>query len=315
MPRFLGQLELPKGPGHFHALRRAVHRHLRRHPAPAVVVGLSGGADSLALTAAALAEGLEVHAVCIDHQLQEGSARVAGNAAEQARYLGATAEVVAVDVDKRGSLEAAARRSRYAALVAVAGERPIWVGHTLSDQAETLLLRATRGTAAGMLPVNGQIHRPLLPQSREVTVAACAELGLEPWQDPHNADRSFARVAVRQQVIPLLNEVFGRDTVGALARAAQVAAADAAALDAIVGEQTELGVECADEPPALRQRRIAAFLHHHGGAVNTATLEGIDALLVNWHGQGPVAVGGSAQGRLVVRRVAGRLELGPETEG
>lgn len=172
MPRFLGQLELPKGPGHFHALRRAVHRHLRRHPAPAVVVGLSGGADSLALTAAALAEGLEVHAVCIDHQLQEGSARVAGNAAEQARYLGATAEVVAVDVDKRGSLEAAARRSRYAALVAVAGERPIWVGHTLSDQAETLLLRATRGTAAGMLPVNGQIHRPLLPQSREATVAA-----------------------------------------------------------------------------------------------------------------------------------------------
>lgn len=315
MPRFLGRLELPKAPPHFHRLRTAVRGHLRHHPAPAAVVGLSGGADSLALTAAALAEGLVVHAVCVDHQLQPGSGVVAERAAATARFLGATAEVVAVDVDKRGSMEAAARRARYAALREAAAGRPIWVGHTVDDQAETLLLRAVRGTAAGMLPVNGQVHRPLLSQSRETTTAACAELGLQPWRDPHNADFSFARVAVRHRVIPLLNEIFDRDTVGSLARAAQVAAADAAALDAIVGEQRELGVECAGEPPALRHRRIAAFLHHHGGAVNAATLAGIDALLVDWRGQGPVAVGGSARERLVVRRVAGRLEVGSDTAG
>ncbi|MGP6174638.1 tRNA lysidine(34) synthetase TilS [Corynebacterium sp. A21] len=312
MPRFIGELELPRNPGNFLALRRSVRHHLKHHPADQVVVGLSGGADSLALTATALAEGVGVHAVCIDHQLQAGSGEVAEQAAAQARYLGASAEVVAVEVDRRGSMEAAARRARYAALHEVAGQRPIWVGHTLSDQAETLLLRATRGTAAGMLPVNGQIHRPLLPQPRATTVAACAELGLEPWQDPQNEEEVFSRVAVRNQVIPLLNEVFGHDVSGALARAAQVAAEDAAALDAIVDKHSELGVECAAEPTALRRRRIAAFLHAHGGAVNAATLAGVEALLVDWHGQGPVAVGGSAAGRLVVSRIGHRLSIGRE---
>lgn len=309
MPRFLGGLELPKDPPHFHALRRAVRRHLSHHPAKEVVVGLSGGADSLALTAAALAEGLRVHAVCIDHQLQAGSRETAEHAARQARYLAATAEVVAVDVDKRGSVEAAARRARYAALHATAGDRPIWVGHTRNDQAETLLLRALRGTAAGMLPVTGQLHRPLLPQPREDTVAACAELGLQPWHDPHNEDESFLRVAVRNRALPLLGEICARDVTAPLARAAQTAAEDAAALDAIVGTQPELGVETAGEPPALRRRRIAAFLHHHGGAVNAATLRAVDELLTNWHGQGPVAVGGTSAGRLVVERSGGWLRV------
>lgn len=312
MPRFIGELELPKHAANFHALRRAVRRHLQHHPAAEIVVGLSGGADSLALNAAALAEGVRVHAICVDHQLQPGSAEIAQEAARQARRMGASAEVVRVDVDKHGSMEAAARRARYAALHEAAGQRPIWVGHTLDDQAETLLLRAVRGMAAGMLPVNGQIHRPLLPQSRKATVGACAELGLSPWQDPQNQEESFTRVAVRKRVIPLLDEVFGRETADALARAAQVAAEDAAALDAIVDKQPELGVECAAEPKALRRRRIAAFLHAHGGAVNAATLAGVEALLVDWHGQGPVAVGGSAAGRLVVRRSGDQLAIGPE---
>lgn len=312
MPRFLGGVELPKDPPYFHQLRRAVRTHLHRYPAAAVVVGLSGGADSLALTAAALAEGVGVHAVCVDHQLQPGSDTVAGQAAATARRLGATAEVVAVHVDQHGSMEANARRARYAALHEAAADRSIWVGHTADDQAETLLLRAARGTAAGMLPVTGQVHRPLLPQSRAATAAACAELGLQPWQDPQNTDEAFARVGVRQRVIPLLTEVFGRDVTDPLARAAQVAAEDAAALDAIVGEQAELGEECAGEPDALRRRRIAAFLHHHGGAVNAGTLARVDALLTDWHGQGPVAVGGNAAARLVVRRVGARLEVGSE---
>lgn len=309
MPRFIGRLELPKDPPHFHQLCRVVRHHLRRYPTDQVVVGLSGGADSLALTAAALAEQVEVHAVCVDHQLQPGSGAVAEQAAATARHLGASAEVVRVNVDKRGSLEASARRARYAALRQVAAGRPIWVGHTGDDQAETLLLRAARGTAAGMLPVAGQVHRPLLPQPRSATLAACAELGLTPWQDPQNLDEAFARVGVRRRVIPLLAEVFGRDVAASLARAAQVAAEDAAALDWLVGKQEQLGAECAGEPVALRRRRIAAFLHHHGGSVNAATLRGVDALLTDWHGQGPVAVGGGPEGRLVVRRSGGQLQV------
>lgn len=312
MPRFIGSLELPKNARHLHQLRLAVRRHLHTHPATQVVVGLSGGADSLALSAAARAEGLPVHALCVDHQLQAGSAQVAERAAEQARHMGATAEVVAVHVDPRGSLEAAARRARYQALQQAAGQRPVWVGHTLDDQAETLILRAVRGTAAGMLPVNGQIHRPLLTQPRSATLGACAELGLEPWQDPQNEQENFARVGVRRKVIPLLREVFGHETSGGLARAAQIAAEDAAALDGIVDKRDELGVECAAEPVALRRRRIAAFLHHHGCAVNAAVLAGVDALLVDWRGQGPVAVGGDVSARLVVRRVGDRLVLGEE---
>lgn len=313
MPRFIGELELPKKSRHLHSLRLAVRAHLRNHPTTRLVLGLSGGADSLALGAAALAEGLVVHAVCVDHQLQEDSARVAAQAATQARRMGATAEVVAVDVARRGSMEAAARRARYRALREIAGQRPVWVGHTLDDQAETLLLRAVRANTGGMLAVSGQVHRPLLTRPRAATVGACAELGLEPWSDPQNEDEDFARVRVRQQVLPLLRELFGPEVGPALARSAQLAAEDAAALDAIVDEPGELGVECAAEPVALRRRRIAAFLHHHGGAVNATTLAAVESLLVDWRGQGPVAVGGDAGARLVVRRRGSRLV--PETEG
>ena len=141
MPSHLGSLELPHTSPHFLEIRRAV----RRHTDMRVVVGLSGGPDSVALLAGTLAEGREVEAICIDHGLQDASAEVAATAAETARALGAAATVLRIDVSSTGSMEANARHARYTALTSAANGRPIWVGHTMDDQAETLLPSALRG--------------------------------------------------------------------------------------------------------------------------------------------------------------------------
>ncbi|HSO03168.1 MAG TPA: tRNA lysidine(34) synthetase TilS, partial [Candidatus Limnocylindrales bacterium] len=221
------------------AVRAAVRACLSDlEPGARVLVALSGGADSLALTAATVAVGAEMGLLCeavvIDHQLQGGSGEVASRAAEQARILGcADARVIAVEVARgsgSGGLEAAARAARYAALDAAAGVAPggeagtpaggasvpaaaILLGHTREDQAETVLLGLARGSGtrslAGMAPYTGLYRRPLLDLPREVVGAAASEAAsedprLEPWTDPHNTDAAYARVRVRREVLPVL---------------------------------------------------------------------------------------------------------------
>ena len=117
------------------ACRVAARAVVGEAPRP-IAVGLSGGADSLALTAALVAEGHEVTALCVDHGLQSGSAAQARRAAEQARGMGAAAQVVRVDVAKHGSLEAAARAARYRAWldregVVEVASRPVEVADTI----------------------------------------------------------------------------------------------------------------------------------------------------------------------------------------
>ena len=236
------------------AVRAAVRAGLADlQPGERVVVALSGGADSLALTAAAVAVGAELGLLCeavvIDHQLQPGSGETAARAADQARILGcAEARVVTVEVPRgagSGGLEAAARAVRYAALEAVAAEQPpaaaILLGHTRDDQAETVLLGLARGSGtrslAGMAARSGLNLRPLLDLPRDVVVAAALEAAaadprLEPWTDPHNADAGFARVRVREQLLPILEASLGPGIVEALARTASLAREDADALDA-----------------------------------------------------------------------------------
>lgn len=99
------------------------------------MIGLSGGADSLGLVAAALAEGRDVLALCVDHGLQPDSATVADRAVAMARSLGAEARSVKVQV-KPGNIEAQAREARYKALMtaAAAESRSVWVAHTMDDQ-------------------------------------------------------------------------------------------------------------------------------------------------------------------------------------
>lgn len=292
----------PRRSPHFLACRRAV----RPFEGPAVI-GLSGGPDSLALVAAAAAEGKDVRAVVVDHQLQPGSGEVAARAAEQARAFGVEAEVVAVDV-AAGNVEAAARRARYAALFARG--REVWVAHTADDQAETLLLGALRGNPAGMATAEereeGRLVRPFLQLRRADTVGACAELSLKAWHDPMNDDPAFRRVALRTHVIPALSELLGGDAVPPLAATADRIAQARAVLDAPLGPPTTRCDQLAGEDVVTRRRRLAKWLLAEGVPLQSDQLDAIDALVTRWRGQGPVHVAGGevarVDGRLVLRR-------------
>jgi len=211
-----------------------------------VLVACSGGADSLALAAAAAFAaprlGLRAGGVTVDHGLQAGSAERAAKVAARLGELGldpVRSTAVAVPAGASGP-EAAARVARYGALDAAAreyGAAAILLGHTLDDQAETVLLGLARGSGgrslAGMPARRGCYRRPLLAVRRAATAAACAELGLEPWQDPHNCDFRFARARVRHQALPALEAALGPGVAEALARTAGQLRADAECLDGL----------------------------------------------------------------------------------
>lgn len=313
------------------AVRTAVRDHLRAVAADygepsALTVALSGGADSLALTEAtahvARRRGLPVTALVVDHGLQDGSAGVAARAAETAERLGVDqAKVLTVDVGIDGGPEAAARRARYAALRT--GVQPgglVLLGHTRDDQAETVLLGLGRGSGprsmSGMAPWDPPWGRPLLGVERTTTVAACDALGLTPWQDPHNADPRFTRVRLRNEVLPLLDEVLAGGVSAALARTAAQLREDSAALDdvaATVRDQAQDGPALRADalrtvPPAIRRRVLRRWLLDTGAAELTdAHLRSVDALIGSWRGQGGVWLPGD----LVVNRAHGRLCLQP----
>jgi len=310
----------PRVSPHFLACRRAV-RAARMDRT--VGVGLSGGADSLALCAAMIAEGHDVIALCVDHGLQNGSREQAERAARQAESLGARARVLAVQVPEEAgnSLEAVARQARYQAMSAAArrktarrgeGQLEIAVAHTADDQAETLLLGALRGRVAGMperaVVEGARVVRPFLQVRRADTEGACAELGLEVWQDPQNADTDFRRVALRREIIPELSRVIGGDAVPALAQAAMDTARDE---EYLATAATADCAELAALPEPRRRRAIAAWLVERGVKVTREGVGGIGKLCTNWHGQGPVAVSSARQAgqRLEVARIGGKLAL------
>jgi tRNA(Ile)-lysidine synthase len=226
-------------------VRRAVRAALELLPERArrvpLVVGCSGGADSLALTlaAAAVRGAAEVQAAVVDHRLQDGSAERAATTVALLAERGITARVHAVDVTGPGGTEAAARRARQAALRAARPDpdSPILLGHTLDDQAESVLLGLGRGSGArslaGMRGWDPPWLRPLLSVRRATTRAACAGLGLPVWDDPHNVDPRFTRVRLRHEVLPLLEDALAGGVAEALARTAAQLREDADALDAV----------------------------------------------------------------------------------
>ncbi|MFY1599726.1 tRNA lysidine(34) synthetase TilS, partial [Micromonospora sp. WMMD737] len=180
-------------PGALAELRAALTRFVGAHDVGDTwCVALSGGADSLALTAVAAAMR-PTTALIVDHRVQPGSDEVAQTARAAAVALGCVdAAVIGVDVGTAGGPEAAARTARYRALDRARAGAPVLLGHTLDDQAETVLLGLGRGSGArsiaGMRPHDPPWCRPLLGVRRAVTRAACAEAGLTPWHDPHNTD-------------------------------------------------------------------------------------------------------------------------------
>lgn len=309
-------------------VRRAV-RKLLPHDG-LVLVGLSGGADSLSLAAACAFEarraGVRAGAVIVDHGLQEDSADIAGNAARQAEALGLDPVlVIRVTVTHSGSSggpEAAARTARYEAFQRAldeTGANVILLGHTLDDQAETVLLGLARGSGPtslhGMAVVAGPYRRPLLGIRRATTEQFCDDSGLLPWTDPHNVDPSFARVRVRERVLPLLETELGPGMAEALARTAEMLREDAAALDdevpalvaalsEPVGDGIALSVAALElQPTALRHRIIRSLTRNHfAAALERSHTLAVDRLVTNWHGQKALDLPG-----VRVERQAGQL--------
>ncbi|WP_275993971.1 ATP-binding protein, partial [Mycolicibacillus trivialis] len=139
------------------------------------------------------------------------------------------------------------------------GRRPVLLGHTLDDQACCSGWAAVRGRArcsiAGMRPYVAPWGRPLLGVRRRLTAAACTELGLTPWHDPHNSDHRFTRVRLRREVLPLLEEVLGGGVAEALARTAAAVGEDTDYLDGLA----EARLRDTADPRALDSAGLGAL--------------------------------------------------------
>ena len=313
------------------AVRSAVRRVLSALPAEVTALAAcSGGADSLALAGALAFEaprmGRTAGAVTVDHGLQEGSVERAEAVAKVLRGLGLDpVDVATVRVAGTGGPEAAARRARYDALATAAREYApavVLLGHTLDDQAETVLLGLARGSGArslaGMPAASGAYRRPLLELDRDTVRAACRSMDLSPWEDPHNHDPRFARSRVRHETLPSLERTLGPGIAAALARTATLLRADADTLDDLAATlyeraleagtgQEGLGVGPLEEADtSLRTRVLRRAALDAGCPATDLTarhVRELERLVTEWRGQAHIDLPGGIRGR----RTAGRI--------
>jgi len=225
-------------------------------PGTAVTCAVSGGADSLSLLVLAVAAGLDVTAVHVDHGLRPGSAGEAEVVRAACRRFGATFRAEQVHVEPGPNLEARARAARRAVLPADA-----LTGHTLDDQAETVLLNLMRGSGrdglAGMRPERA----PLLALRRADTHELCAALGLAPVDDPTNRDPAHRRNRVRHELLPLLDDLAQRDMASLLARQAEHLRDETDLLDALAGALDPTDARAlAAAPVPLARRAVRRWL-------------------------------------------------------
>lgn len=307
--------------------------HEDRLDTPGVLVACSGGADSLSLAAALAHEapraGVRAGGVTVDHGLQDGSPARARATAAVLTGLGLDpVEVVHVQVVVGGEgPEGGARRARYAALDSVAQRHraaAILLGHTLDDQAETVLLGLARGSGArslaGMAHRSGRYRRPLLGLSREIVRAAVPD-GLQPWEDPQNAEMAYARSRVRHRVLPTLEKELGPGISAALARTGELLRADADALDDLAGSARASARTTTSEPgggeepdtthaydvsalaqlpQAVRWRVLRAAALTAGSPATDLTADhvaAIDMMITRWRGQKGVDLPGAIRAR------------------
>jgi len=296
-----------------------------------VLVGCSGGADSLALAWTTLVVGkrleLKTGVIIVDHQLFPESNSVALNAKKQCEDLGIEEVIIKkVNVEQNHEgLEAAARIARYEAFENVLQEtnaQVILLAHTQDDQAETVLMRLTRGSGAkslsGMAQVSGKYLRPFLHLRKKLVHDSLDLIGLKAWQDPANTDHQFLRVKVRHELMPKIVEVLGESAISSLDKTSQLLRLDNQALEDLAqqffGSQKDVktnGLEISELeklPEAIRTRvlRICAIASGvHPGPFSFEHIEAIDALVKNWHGQGNVDLPGFIQ----ATRVNGSLRF------
>ena len=282
-----------------------------------VVVGCSGGADSLALLALAAAAELAPVAVYVDHGLRPPVDRAADLAAvrDAAARLGVGVDVVAAPVPAGPNLEARARRSRYRALEAARrrhGAGAVLVGHTADDQAETVLLALLRGSGvrglAGMAARRGRLARPLLGLRRRDTERICRSAGLAWVHDATNDDLRLRRNRVRHRALPELAAVAERDLVPVLTRQARILRDEADFLDDLAADLLRTaGIPhpatrvLADAPRPLARRAVRLWL----GAPPPSAAEVERVLRVVEH----VAVATELRGGRRIWRTQGRLRL------
>ncbi|WP_322762535.1 hypoxanthine phosphoribosyltransferase [Frankia sp. Cr2] len=328
------------------ALRRSI---ADLPPGSLVLAACSGGSDSLALAAAlaflAPRRALRGGLLTVDHGWYEGSAAHADTVAAQGRELGL--DPVEVLPARSPRSEGAARDARRSALTCAAerlGASAVLLGHTLDDQAETVLLRLARGsgarTLAGMPRCDDLFRRPLLDIRRSVVRSACLADGLTPWDDPTNADEAFARARVRHRALPVLEDTLGPGIAEALARTADLLRADNEALDAdaaVVYDQLARPADPAGAPDridldlaglaglsaALRgrvMRRAARALGSAPTGLRADHIRAMDELVTRWRGQKPVPLPSGvtatrADGRISVSRPPGFATCGFEASG
>jgi tRNA(Ile)-lysidine synthase len=271
----------------------------------AVVCGVSGGADSLALLVLAVAAGCEVTAVHVDHGLRPGSDAEADVVAEVARCRGAEFRSEVVHVEPGSNLEARARAARLGVLGPDAA-----LGHTADDRAETMLVNLLRGAGPdGLAAIRRGPRHPILGLRRSETRALCAAEGLTPVDDPSNADPAFVRNRIRHEVLPLLADVAGRDLVPVLDRQADLCAtvvdhllAEAATID-VTDARAVRSAPLAIGRVAVREWLRADHPEHH--PPDAATVERVLAVA-----RGDALAAEVGRGRSV-RRSQGRLSLRP----
>jgi len=299
-------------------LQNAVNHLLKNfEPADNILVACSGGADSLALawTSQVVAKRLGLNLICviIDHQLIKESAQVALEAKIKCENFGIEKVVIKqieVKENKEG-LEAAARKARYEAFEQLAIEfdaKAVLLAHTQDDQAETMLMRLTRGSGAkslsAMKEVSGKYLRPFLHIRKFELVNALEKEGITYWQDPANTDYKFLRAKVRHELMPKLIEVLGQSAIESLDKTSDLLKEDNDALDLIAQENyeklnKELKVENLEEFPAAIRKRIIKIAALEAGVISGPFsyehIEAIDALVTNWRGQGNVDLPGFIQ--------------------
>ncbi len=206
---------------------------------------VSGGADSLALLLLAVNSGLKVTAWHVDHGLRETSSDEGRMVFEVATDLGVKAHCVEAFVEDGPNLEARARDARRKVLPS-----QVLTGHTADDQAETVLLNLLRGSGVQGAAGIGEPHRrPILDLRRSETKSLCLSAKLDPVNDPMNLDPRFTRNRIRNEVIPLLTEVAGRDSVLMLARHANLAGEASGILGDLVKNLDITDVRSVDDTP------------------------------------------------------------------
>jgi tRNA(Ile)-lysidine synthase len=271
-----------------------------------VVVALSGGADSVALVQVlrdldAAGQLVLAGLAHFNHQLR------GADADEDERFCRAVAaalglpievgraDVRALALEQRRSVEDAARAARYAFLEHAAdalGAERIAVAHTRDDQAETFLLKLMRGAGlrglAGIYPQRGAVIRPLLDVTHEALreyLRSCAETWVD---DETNDDLENPRNRIRHRVLPELDRAAEGSTVAAISRAAALIREDGQWLDALGEERfltlahhtktgLELDVRGLAETPAPVRRRVLLRAMRAAGGTREIGLEHVEA--------------------------------------